>query len=192
MRTRRAWPMGTGTTGHDAGGARFPAPLGALAVARALAALLLPVAVAVLLALLALAPRVAFGQEGGAPPPPPAPTPPPPEANPWEQFITWLGGGGNEAVLRLLLWLFDELVLELRGVAGRGGAAAPPGPTSGPGQSITVQLPRALTVDAPWVRGSYGVFQRVVNAGLYGVFLLALVAAAAGGLLGFTGRGARR
>ena len=36
------------------------------------------------------------------------------------------------------------------------------------------------------MRGSYGVFQRLVNAGLYGVFLAGLVTAAAGGLLGFT------
>ena len=75
-----------------------------------------------------------------SPPPPPAPTPPPPEANPWEQFITWLGGGGNDAVLRLFLWLFDALVLRFGGwLAGVVGGAT--GADLGPGQSITVQLP---------------------------------------------------
>jgi hypothetical protein len=54
------------------------------------------------------------------------------------------------------------------------------------GPGITVQLPRSMTVDADWVRGSYGVFRRIVNAGLYGVFLAGLVTAAAGGMLGFT------
>jgi hypothetical protein len=105
--------------------------------------------------------------------------------SPWEQFTAWVGRGGNEAVLRLLLWLFDKLVIEFARWVG-GVITDATGAHLGPGQSIAVQLPRALTVDADWVRGSYGVFQRLVNAGLYGVFLAGLVTAATGGLLGFT------
>jgi len=117
---------------------------------------------------------------------------PPPEGqvdrgdrNPFEQFQDWVGRGGNEAVLRLLLWLFDKLVVDLVGAIVSVVRSAT-GVDLGLGPGITVQLPRALTVDAEWVRGSYGVFQRIAGAALYGVFLAGLVTAAAGGLLGFT------
>jgi hypothetical protein len=89
------------------------------------------------------------------------------------------------AVLLWHLWLFDKLVVELVGAIVSVVRSAT-GVELGFGQGITVQLPRALTVDADWVRGSYGVFQRIVAAALYGVFLAGLVTAAAGGLLGFT------
>ena len=58
MRARRAWSMGTDTTGHGAGGARRPAP-SAVALALALAVALLPAAV-----------RVALAQEAPDPGPP--------------------------------------------------------------------------------------------------------------------------
>jgi hypothetical protein len=83
------------------------------------------------------------------------------------------------------MWLFDKLVVELAGwVAGAVRGAT--GAEAGPGQSVTIQLPRSLTVDASWVRGSYSVMARIADAALYGVFLAGLLTAAAGGMLGFT------
>lgn len=102
-----------------------------------------------------------------------------------EQFSEFIGGGGNEALLRIVLWLFDKLVVQLGGWLVN--LAQESSGTTLVGQGIIFQLPTSMTVDAEWVRGSYSVFQRVVNAALYGAFVGALIVAGTGGLLGFTG-----
>ena len=118
MLTRRAWPTSTGTTGATQRGA----PPGAAGGARSGPgphALLCPHRRGAVGAAGPGAPR-RVGQEGMRPDRGPRRRPPrcPAEANPFEQFQDWVGGGGNEAVLRLLLWLFDKLVVELAGWLG--------------------------------------------------------------------------
>jgi hypothetical protein len=108
-----------------------------------------------------------------------------PERNLFEQFRDFVAGGGNEALFRLLLWLFDKVVVQLGRWVGTLYTEAL-GTHLGPSYNVTIQLPLDLTVNADWVTGSYRVFQRLVNAGLYGVFVGSLVTAAVGGMLGFT------
>jgi hypothetical protein len=91
-------------------------------------------------------------------------------------------GTGNETILRMLGWLFSRIVVNgIKWIGEVTGASFGTG-----GESLMVQLPRSMTLDESWVRAGHALFTRVANAVVFGAFLLALVVAAVGGLLGFT------
>lgn len=103
----------------------------------------------------------------------------------------WFGASGqtsgHETIFRILTYLFSRIVgglLEWMGQTVGGSFATGR-------DSVMVQLPLSLTVQAQWVLTGHHLFSNVANAAVYGVFLIALLIAATGGLLGFTTSEAR-